>query len=71
MTAPPAGKNRKMQSAMKYVSTGMEAAFLLPSPLRIPVITLPAILQEAAITPLRYVLFTILPIKVTGKSLMN
>lgn len=69
--APPAGKSRKMQSAMRYVSTGMAAAFLLPSPPQIPVITLPAILQEAAITPLRCVLFTILPIKVTGKSLMN
>ena len=48
-----------------------DAAFLLPSPPQIPVITLPDILQEAAIKPLRCVLFTILPIKVTGKSLMN
>ena len=46
MTAPPAGKSRKMQSAMRYVSTGMAVAFLLPSPLQIPVITLPAIYKK-------------------------
>ena len=40
---------------MKYVSTGMEAAFLLQSLLQTPATISPAISQEAVITHLRMI----------------